>query len=184
LIKENGFLRTFFPEEYGGIGTNMTSACIISEETAKVCVNTASILAAIALSGINILLAGNDRQKRWILSELASGACLCSTAMTEPNAGSDIGSLETRAVSDGDHYVLNGTKVFCTNADVADIILVFARTTPAKNPAERHKGISIDGRHFSSSNTEAEYASNPSHVRVFGHHATPPLGKFLLDTPR
>jgi alkylation response protein AidB-like acyl-CoA dehydrogenase len=143
LIKENGFLRAFFPEEYGGIGTNMTSACIISEETAKACVNTACILAAIALSGINILLAGTEEQKRRILTQVSDGRCLCSTGMTEPNAGSDIGSLETRAVLDGDHYVINGTKIFCTNAEVADIILVFARTAPKGNPAEKHKGISI-----------------------------------------
>lgn len=139
LFKKNGFLGVFFPEEYGGTGGQMTSACIISEEIAKACVNSASILGTSALSSLNILHGGSEEQKNRFLPKLVTGESFCAVAMTEPNAGSDIGSLETKAVPDGDHYVLNGTKIFCTNAELADIILVFAKT----NPAEKQKGISI-----------------------------------------
>jgi alkylation response protein AidB-like acyl-CoA dehydrogenase len=139
LYKREGLLGVFFPEEYGGTVKNMTSACIIGEEVAKVCLNSAYILATHALGSLTLLLGGNEAQKERILPRLATGDWLCATAMTEPNAGSDMGSIETRAVPVGSHYVLNGTKIFCSNADVSDIIFIFATTDPAK----KHKGISI-----------------------------------------
>ena len=139
LFKGMGLLGIFVPEQYGGTGLSMTAACGIAEEIAQVCVNSTYILAAHALGSINLLMGGSEAQKQSILRKLASGEWLCATAMTEPNAGSDLGSLETTAVKKGADYVLNGTKIFCSNADVADVIFVFAST----NPSLKHNGISI-----------------------------------------
>lgn len=139
LIKENGLFCVFFPEEYGGTGKSMVSSCIVSEEIAKVCVNSAYMIAAQALGSLNLLIGGNEEQKHRILPKLATGEWLCATGMTEPNAGSDVGNLATKAVRSGDYYILNGTKIFCSNADVAQVVFVFANT----NPPLKRKGISI-----------------------------------------
>ena len=130
LLKEYEFLGMTIPREYGGAGYEVVTFCLVLEEIAKVCYNTAYILVMTYVPASCILEAGNDEQKRFYLSRLASGQYRGAFAVTEPDAGSDIASIQTKAVLSGDSYIINGRKCFITNAPVADFIIVFAKTDP------------------------------------------------------
>ncbi|MGI9952801.1 acyl-CoA dehydrogenase [Moorellaceae bacterium AZ2] len=122
-----------FPEEYGGAGGDTLSYVIAIEELARVCAATAVIVSAHTSLGAHpIYQYGTEEQKQRFLVPLTQGEKLGAFALTEPNAGTDAGSLQTTAVKEGDHYILNGNKVFITNGSVADIYIVFARTGPSK----------------------------------------------------
>ena len=126
-----GFLGIPFPKKYGGQGgTNLAYAMAI-EELAKCCTTTATIVAAhTSLCCYPIYAYGTEEQKMKYLPDLLSGRKLGAFGLTEPNAGSDASGQQTMAVLEGDHYVLNGTKCFITNATEADIFVVFAMTDP------------------------------------------------------
>jgi alkylation response protein AidB-like acyl-CoA dehydrogenase len=126
-----------FAEEYGGTGTGALMLLVAVEEVAKVCATSALILAGQSLGGLALELAGSDEQRRRYLPRLASGEWLGAYALTEAGAGSDPAAMVTSARRDGDSYVLNGSKRFITNAGVANLYVVFAKT----DPAARH-GIS------------------------------------------
>jgi len=117
------------PEEYGGLGGGVMEMVIATEELSKVCGGIALAFAASALGAYPILLFGSDEQKEKYLPAIAAGKRLAAFALTEPNAGSDAGAIETRAEFDGDAYVLNGTKQWITGGGEADIYTVFARTS-------------------------------------------------------
>jgi len=115
------------PVEYGGSGADEISLAIAIEEIAKACASTADILDSAAIIGpLPIYHYGNEEQKQRFLLPLANGEKIASYAVTEPDAGSDIGSIKTKAVRDGDHYILNGQKTFVTCGNVCDIAIVFA----------------------------------------------------------
>ncbi|RJP21382.1 MAG: acyl-CoA dehydrogenase [Candidatus Abyssobacteria bacterium SURF_5] len=137
-LAELGLLGIPCPEEYGGAGLDYSTYVIVIEEIAKQCLSTAVGLAVQGLPQIMIGLFGNETQKKTYLAPLASGEKLGAFALTEPNAGSDAASLKTSATLDGDHYLLNGTKVFITHGGVADVYLVMAKTDHSKGP----RGIS------------------------------------------
>jgi alkylation response protein AidB-like acyl-CoA dehydrogenase len=118
----------FIPEEYGGLGGGVMELSIAVEELSKACGGIALALAATALGAFPILLFGTEEQKRKYLPDLAAGKKLAAFALTEPNAGSDAGSIQTTAVRNGDCYILNGTKQWITNAGEADIYTVIAMT--------------------------------------------------------
>jgi butyryl-CoA dehydrogenase len=123
------------PEEYGGFGGTMTmNMVLITEELSKACGGTALAFAGTALGVLPILISGNPEQKARFLPGVASGERLCAFAITEPGAGSDAGGVRTTAIRDGDHYVLNGTKQWITNAGEAEIYTVVALTNPEKGP--------------------------------------------------
>lgn len=122
-----GLLNLVVPEEYGGPGLDSITIATIYEELGKGCAGIATSIAANALASYPILLAGNDEQKKYQCDLLNDGK-LAAFALTEPSAGSDAGAVATKAVKDGDHYVLNGNKVFITNGGIADSFLVFANT--------------------------------------------------------
>jgi alkylation response protein AidB-like acyl-CoA dehydrogenase len=123
------------PEEYGGFGGTMTmNMVLITEELSKACGGTALAFAGTALGVLPILIAGSPELKERFLSGVASGERLCAFAITEPGAGSDAGGVRTTAIRDGDHYVLNGTKQWITNAGEAEIYTVVALTNPEKGP--------------------------------------------------
>ena len=128
-----GFLGIPFPKKYGGQGgTNLAYAMAI-EELAKCCTTTATIVAAhTSLCCYPIYAYGTEEQKMKYLPDLLSGRKLGAFGLTEPNAGSDASGQQTMAVLEGDHYVLNGTKCFITNATEADIFVVFALTDKSK----------------------------------------------------
>ena len=136
---ELGLMGITVPEQYGGAGMDFTSYIIAINELSRVSAVVGVILSVHTSVGTNpILYFGTEEQKQKYVPKLASGEYLGAFCLTEPNAGSDAASLKTRAVKDGDEYVLNGSKVFITNGGEADVYIVFAST----NPEAGSKGIS------------------------------------------
>jgi alkylation response protein AidB-like acyl-CoA dehydrogenase len=138
LMREHELFGLPYDDEYGGTGTGALLVLVAIEEMAKVCATTALILAVQELGSLGIKLAGTDAQKERWLSRLASGEWLCAYALTEPGSGSDSAAMRTEARLEGDAYVLNGSKRFITNAGVAELYTVFAKTEPTAG----HAGIS------------------------------------------
>ncbi len=119
-----------FPEKYGGVDAGIITYCIMMEELGKVCSATAGTIGVdVGVGAMAIYLDGTEEQKQKYLMPLAKGEKLAAFALTEPNAGSDAASITTSAVRDGDHYVLNGSKTWITNGDIADFIITFAVTS-------------------------------------------------------
>lgn len=124
-----GLLGIPFPEAYGGSGMGETGYCVLLEELSRGCASTSVTVGAhIGLAGTSILLGGSEEQKKKFLTPLAQGEKLGAYALTEPGAGSDAASIQLSALEDGDAYVLNGTKLWITNGDIADIVVVYAVT--------------------------------------------------------
>ena len=128
-----GLLGLTAPEEYGGGGADTVSYVVALEEIAKACASTAVVM-AVQNSLVNYALArfGTEEQKRKYLTPLARGEKIGAYALTEPEAGSDAAAIRTRAVRDGDEYVINGTKHFITNGGFADIVILYATVDPSK----------------------------------------------------
>jgi len=130
-MRDLGLMGIPYPEEYGGAGLDMISYAIAVEELARVDGGTGVILSAhVSLGSWPIFAFGTEEQKQKYLVPLASGQKLGAFGLTEPEAGSDAGGTETTAVLEGDHYILNGSKIFITNAPKADTYVIFAVTTP------------------------------------------------------
>ncbi|MGP4059193.1 acyl-CoA dehydrogenase [Halobacillus sp. H74] len=138
-MAELGLTGIPWPEEYGGIGSDFVSYVIAVEELSRVCASTGVTLSAhISLASWPIYKFGSEDQKKKYLTQLASGEKLGAYALSEPGAGSDVSSMRAQAKPNGDHYVLNGSKVWITNGGVADIYIVFAKT----DPEQGSRGIS------------------------------------------
>lgn len=127
-----GFHAVHIPEEYGGMGADAVSACIVIEEVARACASSSLIPAVNKLGSQPIILSGSEALKRQVLSDIAENGVMISYALSEREAGSDAASMRTRAVLDGDHWVLNGTKCWITNAGVSTYYTVMAVTEPDK----------------------------------------------------
>lgn len=140
VLKENALFGADFPEAYGGSEMGLLALCLMIEELAKVCASTAVILLVHELGTMPIFLAGSQAQKEKYLPRLAAGEALVAFGLTEPNAGSDVSGLRTRAVRDGDTYLINGSKIFISHADVAELICVAARTDTS---VPGHKGTGM-----------------------------------------
>jgi alkylation response protein AidB-like acyl-CoA dehydrogenase len=138
VYRENDIFGLFFDEEHGGLGTGTLLALIAIEEVSKVCATSGLILAVQELGSLGLKLAGTEEQKDRYLSRLASGEWLCAYALTESGSGSDSAAMRTTALRNGDEYLLNGSKRFITNAGVANVYTVFAKTDPEAG----HAGIS------------------------------------------
>jgi alkylation response protein AidB-like acyl-CoA dehydrogenase len=138
VFAENGLLTLCVPEKYGGADADVTTLCLVIEEISKV--SPASALMVFSTQAVYRVLreTGNDEQRDRFFSDIAAGDRLAAFVLTEPDFGSDAGSLRTKAVRDRDDYVLNGTKIFITTGSHASYYLVFART----GPGERAKGLS------------------------------------------
>lgn len=138
-MQELGFFGIPFDEEYGGIGLDTLTYVLCVEELSKACASTGVIVSAhTSLCADAINKFGSEEQKEKYLVPLASGEKLGAFALTEPDAGTDASGQKTVAVKDGDEYVLNGTKIFITNAGHADTYVVFAMTDKSQGT----KGIS------------------------------------------
>jgi alkylation response protein AidB-like acyl-CoA dehydrogenase len=138
LFREHGIFGVMYDEEYGGLGASALMTLVAIEEVSKVCATSGLILAVQELGSLGVKLAGNDEQKERYLPRLASGEWLTAYALTEPGSGSDSAAMRSEARRDGDEYVINGSKRFITNAGVADLYTVFAKTDPSLG----HDGIS------------------------------------------
>ena len=138
LFAEQDLLGLPFPVEYGGTGTGTLMLNVAIEEIARACASTALILMIQELGTLPIQLFGSEELKQRFLPRCAAGEWTPAFALSEPEAGSDPGGMITRAVRDGDEWVINGTKNWITNLGVADFYVVFARTDPA---AGRSRGI-------------------------------------------
>jgi alkylation response protein AidB-like acyl-CoA dehydrogenase len=130
LMREHDLLGLPFEEQYGGTGTGALMVLVAIEELSKVCATTGLILAVQELGSLGLKLAGTDEQKARYLPRLASGEWLIAYALTEAGSGSDSAAMRTEARREGDEYVLNGSKRFITNAGVAELYTVFAKTDP------------------------------------------------------
>jgi alkylation response protein AidB-like acyl-CoA dehydrogenase len=138
LFREHELFGVMFDEEYGGAGASALMTLVAIEEVSKVCATSGLILAVQELGSLGIKLAGTEEQKQRFLPKLASGEWLPAYALTEPGSGSDSAAMRSEARREGDEYVLNGSKRFITNAGVASVYVVFAKTDPAAG----HAGIS------------------------------------------
>ena len=136
-IKEAGLYGIWVPEEYGGSDMGCLALALVCEEIAWACAATATQYLDQPLGGLPILYFGTAEQKEKYLPRLASGELLAAYSLSEPEAGSDAAGLRTTAVRRGDHYMLNGSKQWCTNGDHAGVLTVFATVDRAK----RAKGI-------------------------------------------
>ena len=130
-LGEIGLLGVCFPQEYGGMGAGEAGYCILMEELGRVCTSTATNVGAhIGIGAMAIHLDGNEAQRRKYLIPLAKGEQFAAFGLTESNAGSDAANISTRAVRDGDEWVINGGKIYITNGGYADVITIMAVTDP------------------------------------------------------
>lgn len=143
-----GLLAYAIPEQYGGSGlSNLVTNLVVAEELFWGCAGIATAMGGIGLAALPILEMGSDEQKeRWLpLFTDPDQVRLGAMCLTEPGAGSDVVNMSTRAIKQGDHYVINGTKTFITNGGIADVCVVFAKT----NPEAGYAGVSafiVDGK--------------------------------------
>ena len=138
LFREQGIFGLLFDEEVGGTGTGTLLALVAIEEVSKVCATSGLILAVQELGSLGLKLAGSREQQERYLPRLASGEWLCAYALTEAGSGSDSAAMRTTARREGDEFILDGGKRFITNAAVANLYTVFAKTDPDAG----HSGIS------------------------------------------
>ena len=127
-----GFHAVHLPAQYGGAGADAISTCIVIEEVARVCASSSLIPAVNKLGTTPVLLSGSEELKKQVLPGVAAGEEMFSYALSEREAGSDAAAMKTRARRDGDHWVLNGTKAWITNAGVSQWYTVMAVTEPGK----------------------------------------------------
>src|SRR3954454_14692217 len=130
------------PEQYGGAGADALATVIVIEEVARVCMSSSLIPAVNKLGSLPLLISGSEELKKHYLTRLAAGEGGFSYCLSEPDAGSDAAAMRTRAVRDGDDWVLHGVKRWITNAGVSEYYTVMAVTNPDVEPQQRARGIS------------------------------------------
>lgn len=166
----------YLPQEYGGFGGGVFELVLTMEELSKACGGIALCVATSALCAIPILLFGTEEQKKKWLPDLATGKRLGAFTITEPEAGSDATSTRTTARLEGDHYVINGTKNFCSSGEVSEIYTLFAST----NPKRGARGISAfvvekgtPGFTFGKKEVKMGIRANPTYELVFDNCKVP-----------
>ncbi|HSE94895.1 MAG TPA: acyl-CoA dehydrogenase family protein [Methylomirabilota bacterium] len=132
LLADQGLMGIWVPEAHGGTAMGALAVALVAEEIAWACAATATNWGASALGGYPIVLAGTEGQQRRYLPGLATGEILAAYSLSEPGAGSDAASLQTVAIRKGDRYLLNGTKLWCSNGSNAGVITLFATVDPKK----------------------------------------------------
>ncbi|MDD3014097.1 MAG: acyl-CoA dehydrogenase family protein [Candidatus Gastranaerophilales bacterium] len=125
---DNGLVSMPYPETYGGGGVDPVTECILVEELSRVDLSCALACLVNSLGSQPILLGGNEEQKMKYISRITSGESLCAFGLTEAGAGSDFMGIRTRAVKKGDKYIINGSKLFISHANISDVVTVFAKT--------------------------------------------------------
>ncbi len=132
MLADADLFGVYIDEKHGGMGLGVFGLCLVTEELSRVCGGVAVSYAASGLGTDPIILFGTEEQKKKFLPDLASGKKIAAFGVTEPNAGSDAGAIETTAKKDGDHYILNGLKCFITNGGDAEIYVIIAMTDKTK----------------------------------------------------
>lgn len=140
-MKQLGLFGLTVPEEYGGLGADLITLAIVFEEISRGWMGIAGILGSHTLSCFMIAKHGTEEQRATYLPDLATGERRTGLALTEPDAGTDLQGIKTRAVRDGDDYIISGTKMWITNARFADPLPVLVKTDPGAVPA--HRGMSV-----------------------------------------
>src|SRR5690242_6241824 len=142
-LTEAGYLSVLIPEEYGGAGLKLSAASAILEEVHRAGCNAGACHAQMYTMG-TVLRHGNDAQKKKFLPKIASGELrLQAFGVTEPTSGTDTSSLKTTARREGDHYIVNGQKIWTSRAEHSDLMILLARTTPKEQAAKRTDGLSV-----------------------------------------
>ena len=141
-LQQADFHAPHVPEEYGGAGADALATVLVIEEIARVCMSSSLIPAVNKLGSLPLMISGSEELKKNYLTKLASGEGGFSYCLSEPDAGSDAAAMKTRAVRDGDGWVLNGVKRWITNAGVSEFYTVMAVTEPDLEPDKRSRGIS------------------------------------------
>ncbi|SEG39431.1 acyl-CoA dehydrogenase family protein, partial [Bosea lathyri] len=142
-LTQSGFLSALIPEEYGGAGLPLSAASVIMEEIQRQGCNGAACHAQMYIMG-TLLRHGSAEQKQAYLPKIASGELrLQAFGVTEPTSGTDTTSLRTTARREGDHYIVNGQKIWTSRAAQSDLMLLLARTTPREEVAKRTEGLSV-----------------------------------------
>jgi alkylation response protein AidB-like acyl-CoA dehydrogenase len=132
VLSEAGFTGAFVPSEYGGAALSIFDGLLVMEQISRYCANTAMLLSCTdGATPHAIRYLGTDTQKRHYLPRFVAGESLAAWAMSESDAGSDVGNVNTRAVLDGDYYTINGSKMWCSCAEVSELFLVVVRFTDA-----------------------------------------------------
>ena len=132
VLANHGYIGMFMPAEYGGSGLGLLENVLVVEQIARYCANTAMLFSCTdGATPRAILGIGSEEHKRRYLSRIVKGEILTAWSMSEANAGSDVGNVQTKAVRDGDEFVINGSKLWCTAAQVSDLFLVLVRLDPA-----------------------------------------------------
>lgn len=170
-----GLLGITAPEEYGGAGASLLGQAIVVEELAKASAGVASTYAAHSNLVIdNLSRHANEAQKTKYLPQLCNGSKIGCLAITEPGSGSDALAMRTRATKQGDHYLLNGSKIFITNGPVADVILIYAKTAPE-----------LGSRGISAFIVEKEFRgfSVGRRIEKMGHRGSP-FGELIFEDCR
>ena len=172
--RDSGFIRLPYPEEYGGDGGDLVAYAMLVEEVARACGSSSLFVLISRLACEPILLYGSEELRQRVIPRVATGEWQGSYCLSESHAGSDVASMKTRAVRDGDHYVLNGSKSWITNAGVSSFYTVFAKTDPDAG----HRGISAfvveaDTPGFSVSKLESKMGMRGS-----------PTGEIVFDDVR
>ena len=139
-LADMGYFGIVIPEQYGGLGLGVFEYCLITEELARAWMSVASVIAR--GNGLSAGRGMSEAQRALFLPRAARGEFLGAAAMSEPNVGSDLGSIACRARKDGDDWVINGNKYWCTFADGADYIMLVARTSDPTDPKRKHVGLS------------------------------------------
>jgi len=139
-VAELGVFGLTLPEEYGGLGMGKTAMCVVTEELSRGYIGVGSLGTRSEIAGELIRLGGTEEQKQHYLPLIATGEILPTAVFTEPNTGSDLGSLRTRAVLDGDTYRITGNKTWITHASRSDLMMMMVRTNP---DTKDWKGLSM-----------------------------------------
>ncbi|MGO9771694.1 MAG: acyl-CoA dehydrogenase family protein [Roseiarcus sp.] len=139
-LSQMGVFGLTIPEEYGGLGLGKVAMCVVSEELSRGYIGVGSLGTRSEIAAELILCGGTEEQKRRFLPKIASGEILPTAVFTEPNTGSDLASLRTRAAREGDSYVINGAKTWITHPVRADVMTLLARTNPSE---PGYKGLSM-----------------------------------------
>jgi alkylation response protein AidB-like acyl-CoA dehydrogenase len=177
-MAELGWMGLSFPENYGGADMTFLDLAILIEEMGRACL-PGPFFSTVVLGGLTILDTGSDEQKQEYLPKIASGEAIFTLALTEPSASYDAAAITTKATASGDEYILDGTKLFVPDANVADYMLVVARTTEQGNPEDGITLFIVDAGSTGVSSSVLKTIANDKLCEVVFNQVKVPKGNML-----